>query len=130
MTGAARRSGRLTGLGALLALLALAINVAAPPGFMVARRGAGAAIVICTGHGPATLPAGGDNSDHKGGKAGHDSVCAFAGHGLASTPPPVATVTRQAFAAAVASAATIADLAPGRGLAAPPPPSRGPPDLM
>jgi hypothetical protein len=114
-------------MGALLALLALLVNVVAPPGFMIAPRGAGADIVICTGHGPKALPDPADKSGHKPAKAGHDSVCAFAGHGLASAPPPAVVLTRESLPLAVANAAMPADLALGRGLAAPPPPSQGPP---
>jgi hypothetical protein len=112
------------GFGALLALLALTINALSPPGFMMSRGQGGPAIVICTGHGPATLPGHGDGPGHT---TGHQQVCPFAGHGLASSPPPLAVIARDRFAreAIVATAGT--DLAPGRGLAAPPPPSQAPP---
>lgn len=113
-------------LGALLALLALAVGAIAPPGFMVANGRGGPAIVICTGHGPASLPGQTDRSNHR---AGHDGACAFAGHGVTSTPPVVAQIAAAPFAPPLDARSTFADLAPGRGLAAPPPPSQGPPEL-
>ena len=132
MTGGTGSSKRSLGLGALLALLALAVGVLSPPGFMVAARGAGPAIVICTGHGPAFAPGGSGGlggSDHGRGKAAHDGACPFAGHGLASATLPLATLAKVAFPPSPPALAPRAAVAPGRGLAAPPPPSQGPPVL-
>ena len=130
MTRALRMAGRWTGLGTLLAVLALLLNVAVPQGTMVAPGGHGAAaLVICTGHGPLTLAGHDGGPAHKGQAAGHDGACAFAGHGLASAPPPLPLIARAAFAPATLVRLAVADLAPGRGLAAPPPPSHAPPVL-
>ncbi|MGJ3647865.1 DUF2946 family protein [Sphingomonas sp. GlSt437] len=106
-----------------LTLLALLFKSYVPSGFMVAQGGT---IVICTGIGPMTMadprhdaPAAPDKkSDH---------CCPFAGN--AAPPLPPATVPLLAMPgpdqARVADAAL--DIVPGRGLAAPPPPSRAPP---
>jgi len=115
----------------VLAFFALFLNLAAPPGYMVARQQGGVGVVICTGHGPMTLAGGDPSSDHKTGKTAHDSACAFAGHGLASAPPALWVLGAAPFAPAPTIGAHASDLAPGRGLAAPPPPSRAPPaDLI
>jgi hypothetical protein len=133
VTGGTNSSKRSLGLGALLALVALAVGVMSPPGFMVAAGGSGPAIVICTGHGPAFAPGGSSSpggADHGRGKATHDGACPFAGHGLASTRPPLGIIAKVAFAPSPATLEPRADVAPGRGLAAPPPPSQGPPVLI
>jgi hypothetical protein len=118
-----------------LAAFALALRVMIPAGFMAAPTAdAGLGLVLCTGHGPLTLPAGDAPDPGKNtpaGKAGHDTPCVFAGHGAGAPAPdlqPVATVVL-APAADPAPAAFEA-LSPGRGLAAPPPPSRGPPTAL
>jgi hypothetical protein len=130
MKRAAPRSGRSAALGAMLALLALAMNLISPPGFMTAGGPGGPTIVICTGHGPAMAPTQGGDAGHKPGhRSDQGGACAFAGHGLAGAPPTAGAASTAGFTAAPPAAAAIADLAPGRGLAAPPPPPRGPPIL-
>jgi hypothetical protein len=120
---------RWTGLGALLAVLALLINVAVPHGTMVASASTGPALVICTGHGPMVLPGHDGKPANKGKTVSHDGACAFAGHGLASAPPPLPRIARADFAPLQPGRYAAADLAPGRVLAAPPPPSHAPPVL-
>ena len=117
------RSG---GPGAALAMLALVLQICVPNGFMVSREAGVPALVVCTGHGAlVTLP------DNRGAPAkapaGDHGVCAFAGHGAGPLNAPVAVPVATAIAFAVAPTNTTADPAPGRGLAAPPPPSQGPP---
>jgi hypothetical protein len=105
------------------------MKVAAPPGFMFAAEDHGAhaapafALVICTGHGPLDL------SKDKGGKNKQraDAPCAFAGHAAPPTPALGAAIPLAGLADYKAPVAPLADLIPGRGLAAPPPPSQGPP---
>lgn len=131
MTRAAQGSGPWKGLGALIALLSLMVGVLSPPGFMMASRGGAPTVVICTGHGPAGMAMGEAGSGHHhGGKSGHGGVCPFVGHGLTTTPPTSAGVVQAAIAPESAPVRREVDLAPGRGLAAPPPPSRGPPILI
>ncbi len=110
------------GVAAFVAVLLLAVQLAIPPGFMVARGADGPSLVICTGHGPMMAH---QDAPAAPGKAPHSKsspACPFAGHGGAPLAPPTFIPT------AVETAATIGvDLAPGRGLAAPPPPSHAPP---
>jgi len=117
---------RLTIAGMWGALVALTLLVVVPPGFMVAGDGP-ASIIICTGHGAveSSLDLSGKGAPAKSGKA--DSPCAFAGHAapLACAPAAPAVTAAWTFAA-VPAALSASQIAPGRGLAAPPP-ARGPP---
>ena len=113
-----------------LAFLALAFAILVPPGFMPTSdaSGHGLAIVICTGHGPLIAP--GNGAPDKKGAAHHDNSCAFAGHGVLDAPPILAVQTlSHVRAGGLDSRPGGRDLTPGRGLAAPPPPSQGPPHL-
>jgi hypothetical protein len=112
----------------LLAILALALQVVVPPGYMVGGGANGPArIVICTLHGPvnAAIDLGGSKAPAHGKTS--PMPCVFAGHAapasLASPTPAVAVPWARL---------TSVDLPPatrsfvGRGLAAPPP-ARAPP---
>ncbi len=112
------------GLG-LLALLAVALKVLTPSGFMIAQTRGGFPLVICTGHGPLDLSGAGDPLHGK--KSSNDAPCAFSGH--AATTPPASFVVSAAVGLVYLAPVTDrrGDLVPGRGLAAPPPPSQGPP---
>ena len=116
------------GVALTLTLLALVLKVLVPPGFMLAGTGQQSLIAICTGHGPLTLAV----DDHGGSKAPAqqktDAPCLGAGNISPPSPPALATLPAPlAFAASPAPFGRAFDLAPGRGLAAPPPPSQGPP---
>lgn len=116
--------------GALVAaLLALALQILAPPGFMTADGLAQPfALVICTGHGPIAIAPAQDNAPAH--KSKPDAPCAFAGHGAGAAPPSeIALATAERASYRQAASPISPDLAPGRGLAAPPPPSQGPPRL-
>lgn len=111
-----------------LAVVALAVLVLVPPGYMV---GGGTAsgpvrIVICTGHGPVTAAVDlGKSAPRNGGKAG--APCAFATHGACAAPIPAPPNVAAAWSATPASVvAQASQVSFGRGLAAPPP-ARGPP---
>jgi hypothetical protein len=109
-------------------MLALLVQVLVPQGFMVARQGGLPAVVICTGHGPVLSRDDLGGHPAKSPKAKPDMVCGFAGHGLGlAATPPLMVSKAMAWSAPVLIAAS-ADLTPGRGLAAPPPPSQGPPN--
>ena len=112
------------GLGAL-ALLFLSVL---PSGVMVARADGHSIITLCTGHGPPITDHG---RGHPGEapKQGHDTVCAFAGHGLGVATPLAASIREVAFTFSEHQAPRPFDLVCGQGLAAPPPPSQGPPTL-
>ncbi len=119
-----RRLIRRPGLW-VLALAALWIQALIPAGYMIAPD-QGPGLVICTGHGP--LAEHGPSKDAPG--LNHDGVCVFAGHGLTVAPPLHAPLPA---AQAVAPAPMIFQAfapSPGRGLAAPPPPSHAPPQLI
>jgi hypothetical protein len=109
----------------ILALAALWIQVLIPQGFMVAQASTGPALVICTGHGPLQSP------DHSGKapKPTSDAPCVFAAHGAVSAPPLPALLAAPDFAPVTIAAQSFVTQSPGRGLAAPPPPSQGPPQL-
>jgi hypothetical protein len=122
-----------------LASLALFLKILIPPGYMAAPAkpdGPAFALVLCTAQGMVTLdPA--DHPDGAGDSAPSDedgarhSPCVFAGHGLNAPAPDVLAVELIAFPRP-AERPRIArtDIFPGRGLAAPPPPARGPPLLQ
>jgi hypothetical protein len=118
------RSGALRGVLLTLAVMALVMRVAVPQGFMTAPTvQGGLELVICTGHGPLKT---GPSAPAE--KPRPEAACAFAGHGAGTAPEPLATVETIAFASPAEPARLVpADVAPGRGLAAPPPPSLGPP---
>lgn len=117
-----------------LAMLALVMKVAAPPGFMFAAEDRGGhaapafALVICTGHGPLDLGSGKDKGGQSKPRA--DAPCAFAGHAAPPTPALGAAIPLAGLADYKAPTVLLADLIPGRGLAAPPPPSQGPPRFL
>jgi hypothetical protein len=54
----------------------------------------------------------------------------FAGHGLAISPILSGSLAAPSGVRFTDPVPAMADLAPGRGLAAPPPPSQGPPTLL
>ncbi len=127
--GRLRTAGGIWRAGLIaLAFMALFVRVITPQGFMVAdTHGAGGfPLVICTGHGP-LMPGG---SDKAPGHSHTDGVCAFAGHAAAPPPPLVRTPASTLAAYVQPSSQRVAYLAPGLGLAAPPPPSHAPPQAI
>jgi hypothetical protein len=112
-----------------LALLALFLQSVAPAGFMLARQDGRATIAICTGHGAAHSLVDLAGHPTKAPKSQPDAPCAFAGHGLAAATPFAARIASPIGRPGAPSSPARFDLAPGRGLAAPPPPSQGPPQI-
>lgn len=112
---------------AVLAMLALLLQLAVPQGFMVARDAGQPVIVICTGHGPLLAPADDRGLPAKAPKPKPSAMCAFAGHGGTPMPTRALALAEVRFEPAVAVAPPSLSATPGRGLAAPPPPSQGPP---
>ena len=110
-----------------LALLAVLLNVLAPPGFMLSPAESGMALVICTGHGAIAV------ADHqptpKSPSSKPDTLCPFSGLVLIEPPPFTAPQVIGPAPWGTSLPERSADLVPGRGLAAPPPPSRGPPTI-
>jgi hypothetical protein len=126
-------------------LLALAVGsvlllrLLVPAGWMPTFENGQIGLALCGGWAPAPgFPAAHADHDahhdetpapsHDSDDQGHDAPCTFAG---ASLPwLGVETVALEPFKNANADAAALALVsAPGRGLAAPPPPSTGPPLL-
>lgn len=121
----------------VLATLAIALRIMIPSGFMTApepRNGLPFALVLCTGQGPLVVQSGdiaGSRDKAPADKAGHDAPCPFAAHGVAAPAPSALTVAKVEFVAfAPTPRPRLAHLAPGRGLAAPPLPARGPPSQL
>jgi len=117
-----------------LAVVALALRVAIPAGYMIApaaQAGEAPQMVICTGQGAMTVAvADSDKAPIKAPAKAVDHPCAFAAAGV-----PIPTPTTDGLAApAVAYAAEIVSPTPrqrpGLGLAAPPPPKTGPPSII
>ena len=118
---------RKSGLGAVLAMLALVLQICVPGGFMVSRQDGAPTLVVCTGHG-ALVAVADDHGRPAKAPATHDNaVCAFAGHGVAMLDGAPPVLVAASFSFSPETVATPADRAPGRGLAAPPPPSQAPP---
>lgn len=130
------RSGFMRAALTLVTALAIAYSLLAPQGFMTQRgTDGGLQIVICTGKGPVTSLAmpGMDLDDRKPdhGGPGSDMACPFASHAALSAPAdpgPVLVDLPPVYAPPPALPAVT--VAPGRGMPAPPPPSRAPPRLV
>jgi hypothetical protein len=111
-------------VGIAIVMMAFLARALVPAGYMIAPA-AGPGLVICTGHGPVDLSGG---AHHPGAPPQtSDTVCAFSGlHFIAPQDAPTRLAARVAWAPEITPIHTH-DQAPGRGLAAPPPPSHGPP---
>ena len=116
-----------------LTAFALLLQLAVPQGFMPggSARIAGfdaPALVICTGHGPLLGLDGHGKPGKAPSRSNPDAPCGFAGHGAAAAPPlSLLLSTQTTVLAARTEPLRVFDLAPGLGLAAPPPPAQGPP---
>jgi len=111
----------------ILALLALWVQVLVPAGFMLTTTGSSPSpgLVVCTGHGALDL---GDHSHSgKAPRSKADAPCVFAGHGLATAATEPLRISGPAYLFGAPAARTPVAPSPATGLAAPPPPSRGPP---
>lgn len=110
----------------MLALLAVGLRILVPVGFMPGSTEQGTyGLVLCTAEGAVSIDPAKDKAPAK---SGHDGACVFAAHAAAGPEPTVEAAVEPAYAqpAALAQPAQTS-LAPGRGLAAPPLPARGPP---
>lgn len=120
-------SGHLLRRAALFAALAaMILRALLPAGFML-EPGSGK-IVICTGKGPLERPA----DDHaKKPLSTPDGPCLFAGHANAAPLPAPALIAFVAFPIRIETHLGRSEtIAPGRGLAAPPPLAHAPPTLI
>lgn len=113
-----------------LALMALGVRTAAPPGYMLEANAEGVlAMALCGDHaafGPAVF--GPIEPAHPSGKHPAQEHCAFAS---AAAPAPAASAPPLSAPAPafIIATARIVTAHIGQGLAAPPPPSTGPPTL-
>jgi hypothetical protein len=123
------------GIALILATFALAFKLMIPAGFMAAPGQAGLPfqVVLCTSQGMVVADAsqmGGSQRDPDQPPAQQEKPCMFAGHGAALSPPALLEMASVTFAGYTEiRPEPFASVVPGRGLAAPPPPSRGPPSL-
>jgi len=119
-----------------LALIAFAmlLRVIVPAGWMPTTDADGAIrISICTGMGPETAYIDRDGKLHKEAPSGthHDpQPCGFGVLALGLIDPPLPTLLLPFVAATTVELATSQTVSIGHGLAAPPPPSTGPPSLI
>ncbi len=127
MFGVRRRDGAYQGALLALALLALVMRVAVPQGFMIDPAGQ-AGLVLCV----PGMAGGGDQTDRPGapGPVNPDKPCAFAGYAADIAPDLHFLSTPAIRQTALLLNLTRPEQTPGRGLAAPPPPSVGPPPLL
>ena len=107
-----------------MALAAVMVRAFIPTGYMIAPD-QGLNLVICTGHGPAVSRTDGETPSKAPQKP--DQPCAFAGFHAAATTAAVALIAAPTVWQAASPRPHSLDLSPGRGLAAPPPPSHAPP---
>jgi hypothetical protein len=113
-----------------LVALALLVRAAIPAGWMPASDG-GRWITLCTGSGAVAAFVDADGVRHDDpAPAAQDHPCAFAGVAVPLTPPLAIAVPLPSFETARPARLAAATVAIGRGLAAPPPPSTGPPALL
>jgi hypothetical protein len=117
---------RIGGAGLVLALIAVMLRAALPTGWMVAAEH-GPQLVICSGH-AATPDSPAGKSDHVPQKP--DQLCVFAGAHVALDAGQPLLPARFDRIPAAAVVHPLPTLSPGRGLAAPPPPSTGPPSFL
>lgn len=112
---------RWRGLGLILACFAVSLRLVVPAGFMPGVTADGRmGLVICG-------PQSASPHQQQPGEAPREQPCASAG--VAAAPPveTASAVRTEAFLYAPVVFQTWRDLAPGRGLPAPPPPAIGPP---
>lgn len=129
MLGAIRQSESARGLLAALALLVLAIQLIAPSGFMPVRTERGVVVTLCTGQGAINMIVDRDQAPHRqDDDAPVQQHCAFAASVQPAVPPLVlADLPLPAWQLAFGPIAFALKTGLIARLAAPPPPSSGPP---
>jgi hypothetical protein len=141
MLGAIRQSDNARRLLAALALLVLAIQLLAPSGFMPVRTAKGIVVTLCSGTGPVKVMVQRDSVAQGRMKQQHHQPaddgmmqqhCAFAGANATPTVPPLALADVPLPAWQLAFGPIAFALKTGfiARLAAPPPPSSGPPSIL
>lgn len=116
-----------------IATLALATRILVPAGWMPSHDLGRTTITLCTGQGMVEAWIDADGTIHKGapdkgGKTAGD--CVFSTLALTSSGSPQATNPLIPLPAGQLAFLPASAVAIGHGLAAPPPPARGPPHLI
>lgn len=135
---AALRTRRATPQFLALAIIACALlmRVLVPQGWMPIQTAHGWEITICTGTGPMQMEMPADMASamkgmhHGSGDQDHNSndhPCAFSSLAMALDEPPPLVIDLPKLVVETWLAVAAAVVSIGRGLAAPPPPSTGPP---
>lgn len=126
----------MRGLLAALALLVLAIQILVPSGFMPVRTDRGVIVTLCTGQGPVNVVVSSDRVPGRKQSPGHDGIpmqqhCPFAVAAHPTLPPLIlADLPLPAWQLAFGPIAFALKAGVIARLAAPPPPSSGPPVLI
>ena len=121
-----------------MAVIAVGVRLLVPVGFMLDtpnRAGALPALVICTGHGALTVAVDADGrpaDPHRGpAPAGaEDHTCAFAAAAVTYVAPVLEDLAAPPTGADAERPLLPVSQRPGLGLAAPPPPTTGPPSII
>jgi hypothetical protein len=131
MLGAIRQSESARGLLAALALLVLAIQLISPSGFMPVRTDRGIVVTLCTGQGAINVLVDRGKTPHRQDDgAPVQQHCAFAASVQPAVPPLVlADLPLPAWQLAFGPIAFALKTGLIARLAAPPPPSSGPPAI-
>lgn len=135
MLGAIRQSEVMRGLLAALALLVLCLQLVVPSGFMPVRTDKGVVVTLCTGQGAVNVvvhrqSASGDQAPPSDDRF-MQQHCAFAGGAAPLLPPlPLADLSLPAWTSGFGVIAFAVKTGWIARLAAPPPPSSGPPALF
>jgi hypothetical protein len=127
------RFSPLRKLSAALIVLALAVRVAIPSGFMPSSE-RGFALTICTGMDTQTVWMDKSGKLHKDdpakGKSVEHQPCAFAGAAMAGDAPADTAFVAMPPVATAVPVFAMREISVGHGLAAPPPPAIGPPSYI
>ena len=128
-----RASSPFRNIAAALILLALALRVIIPSGYMPSSQ-RGFALTICTGMDTQTVWMDKSGKLHKEdpskGKSVEHQPCAFAGAAIAADFPANALQIAMPPVALAAPVFAKREVSIGSGLAAPPPPAIGPPSYI
>lgn len=128
-----RVSSPFRNIAAALIVLALALRVIIPSGFMPSSE-RGFALTICTGMDTQTVWMDKSGKLHKEdpskGKSAEHQPCALAGTAVAGDAPEHAGFIAMSPVAMAAPVFASREISVGHGLAAPPPPAIGPPSYI
>jgi hypothetical protein len=120
-------------LAAALIVLALAVRIVLPSGFMPSSE-RGFALTICTGMDTQTVWMDKSGKLHKEdpakGKSVEHQPCAFAGAAMAGDAPADTIFIVMPPVATAVPVFAMREISVGQGLAAPPPPAIGPPSYI